>query len=211
MNRTFRIVGVVEQGVAGRVFAPIETLRCLANSGRAQSSMFFIRLRDDLDPRAAAELLSTALGADARVQLTSDYDELLKKELGRMYLYINATNALALIVCFLFILLTMYTFVLERTREIGILKALGMTRLGLVGLSMIEAVMISGAGVIVAISLSLLAKSVLAVRMPLLMVELPPAHIATAAVIGLVGGVGSALYPGWHAARLEPAQALAYE
>ena len=211
MGKRFRIVGVVELGVAGRVFAPIDTLRHMLNYGEPQCSMFFIKLRDDVDPVGALGFLTRELGSDVRVQLASDYQGLLEKELGKVYMYINATNALALIVCFLFILLTMYTFVLERTREIGILKSLGMTRLGLVGLSMTEALLISLGGVVIGVGLSFAAKAILAARLPLLTVELSAEHLAAAVLIGIAGGLASALYPGWHAARLEPAHALAYE
>ncbi|MBN2445860.1 MAG: ABC transporter permease [Phycisphaerae bacterium] len=211
LGREFRIVGVVESGVAGRVFAPIETLRLINDGGRQRSTMFFIKLRPGLDHLVAARLFTEQLGSTVQVQPTSDYGRRLQQELGKVFMYVNVTNTLALIVCFLFILLTMYTFVLERTREIGILKSLGVTRRGLIGLSMLEALLISSAGAVIGIALSFVAQAIIAMRLPLLTVELPPQHLATAVAIGLVGGIGSALYPGWRAARLEPAVALGYE
>lgn len=210
-GRTFRIVGVVERGVAGRVFAPIEALRDLLIAGDTRSSMFFIRLRDDVDPRAAANRFADTIGGTGQVHLTSDYGEQLQEDFAQVDMYMTATSGLALVVCFLFILLTMYTFVIERTREIGILKALGMTRTGLVLLSVTEALLISLAGVVISLGLSLAAKAFLAVRLPLLTVELPLARIGWAAVIGIVGGTLSALYPGYRAARLQPAVALSHE
>jgi putative ABC transport system permease protein len=211
MGRKFRIVGVVESGVAGRVFAPIEALRHIDIAGEPHSTVFFIKLRPGVEPHAAQAAFTTAAGNAGQVQLTSEYGSRLERELGRVYMYVNATNALALIVCFLFILLTMYTFVLERTREIGILKALGVSRRGLLWLSIAEALMISGTGTVIGIALAFVAKAIIAVRLPLLTVDLQPTYLAGAALIGLVGGVGSALYPGWRAARLDPAVALGYE
>jgi len=123
----------------------------------------------------------------------------------------TASSGLALVVCFLFILLTMYTFVLERTREIGILKALGVTRTGLVLLSVAEALLISGAGVVIGVALAGVAKGFFALRMPLLTLEISPERIGVAVLIGLIGGTCSALYPGWRAARLQPAVALSHE
>jgi putative ABC transport system permease protein len=115
------------------------------------------------------------------------------------------------VVCFLFILLTMYTMVVERTREIGILKSLGMTRLDLVRLSLTEASTVSGTGVALGIGLAFVAKWWLGIARPLLTCDLSGGLLAAAAVLGVAGGLLSALYPGYRAARLEPAVALSYE
>ncbi len=211
MGRDFRIVGVVETGVAGRVFAPIQTLREIAIDGKQNSSMFFVRLRSGLEQVAAADYFQRELGNSVRVELKGDYGRLLSESLAQVNLYLNASSGLALVVCFLFILLTMYTMVLERTREIGILKALGVTRLGLVRLSIYEALLISLLGTALGMLFAWGGRAGLAVLMPLLTVELAPQRLLIALAIGLCGGVASALYPGFRAARLQPAVALSYE
>ena len=211
MGHAFRITGVVEAGVAGRVFAPIQTLREMLNGGEPWSSMFFVKLRDDVDPLAAAEVFQAALGDEARVELKSEYGRLLHEAFAQVNTYMNASSGLALVVCFLFILLTMYTMVVERTREIGILKSLGMTRLGLLRLSLSEALVVSGSGVAIGIALAYVAKWALGILRPLLTVDLAGELLVAAILIGVLGGALSALYPGYRAARLEPAVALSYE
>lgn len=211
MGRDFRITGVVEAGVAGRVFVPIQTLRHMLNGGEPWSSMFFVKLRDHVDPLAAAEVFARALGSEARVELKSDYGRLLRESFAQVNQYLTASSGLALAVCFLFILLTMYTLVIERTREIGILKSLGVTRFGLVRLAVLEALMISVGGVVIGIGLAFLGRSLLAVIKPLLTVDLVASSLLLALGIGVIGGTLSALYPGYRAARLEPATALRYE
>ncbi len=211
MGREFRIVGVVETGVAGRVFAPLQTLREIALAGETKSSMFFVKLRPDVDPVTAADRLAAALGTAARVELKSQYGRLLRESFAQVNMYMNASSGLALVVCFLFILLTMYTIVIQRTREIGILKSLGVTRLDLLRLSVVEALMISLAGVVIGIGISYAAKWGLGVARPLLTVDLSSGLLLLAALIGVVGGVLSALYPGYRAARLDPAVALSHE
>ena len=211
MGRQFRIVAVVETGVAGRVFAPLQTMREIALAGEKKSSMFFIKLRTDVDPVAAADRFAAALGDAARVELKSEYGTLLRESFAQINMYMNASSGLALVVCFLFILLTMYTIVIQRTREIGILKALGVTRFDLLRLSIIEALLISCFGVLIGIGLAYAAKTALAVLRPLLTVDLSADLLLLAATIGVVGGVLSALYPGYRAARLDPVVALSHE
>lgn len=211
MGRRFRVVGVVEAGVAGRVFAPLQTLRETLVGGDRWSSMFFVKLRDDVRPADAIDQIQTALGDVARVELKSDYGRLLHKSFAQVNAYMTASSGLALVVSFLIILLTMYTMVVERTREIGILKSLGMSRLGLLRLSVSEALAVSLLGVGLGIGLALLAKWLLGILKPLLTVELAGGLLLVALAVGVVGGVLSALYPGYRAARLEPATALSFE
>ena len=211
MGQEFRIVGVVETGVAGRVFAPLQVLREIALAGEHKSSMYFVKLRAGVDPVNAADRLAAALGTSARVELKSDYGALLQESFAQVNMYMNASSGLALAVCFLFILLTMYTLVIQRTREIGVLKALGVTRRELLQLSILEALIISVAGVAVGIGLSYLTQWGLGVVKPLLTVALTPQLLLFAVGVGIIGGVLSALYPGYRAARLDPAAALSYE
>jgi putative ABC transport system permease protein len=211
MGQVFRIVGIIETGVAGRVFAPLQTLREIALAGEPSASMYFVRLRPGLDPVAAADFFQRGLGSDVRVELKSDYGRLLRESFAQVSLYLNASSGVALSACFLFILLTMYTTVIERTREIGILKSLGVGRGGLLRLSINEALLISLGGVAIGMVLAFLVRGVLLVYKPLLTVELAGRGLAAAVIVGVVGGVLSALYPGYRAARLDPAVALSAE
>ncbi|MCK4341078.1 MAG: ABC transporter permease [Phycisphaerae bacterium] len=211
MGQVFRIVGVVEAGVAGRVFAPLQTLREIVVAGETNASMYFIKLRPGLAADQAADRFQAALGMDARVELKSDYGRLLRDSFASVSLYMTASSGVALTVCFLFILLTMYTMVIERTREIGILKSLGVTRFGLIRLAVVEALLISLAGVAVGIGLAFGVRWFIVFLAPLLTVDLAAGQLLLAVVIGVVGGVLSALYPGYRAARLDPALALSSE
>jgi putative ABC transport system permease protein len=156
----------------------------------------------------AADAFQAALGTDARVELKGDYGKLLRESFASVGLYMDASSGVALAACFLFILLTMYTMVIERTREIGILKSLGVTRLDLLRLAVVQALLISLSGVAVGIGLAYGVRAFIAVSRPLLTVELAHGQLLLAALVGVVGGTLSALYPGYRAARLDPAVAL---
>ncbi len=202
----FRIVGVVEAGVAGRVFTSIQVLRHLKNAGVPWSSMFFVKLRDPSEAEAAADVI--AARTKARVELKSDYGRVLFQSFEQIYLYINIASGVALVVCFLIILLTMYTMVVERTREIGILRALGASRLMILGGALGESLLICISGTVLGIILAYSAKLGIEWSKPLLTVAIEPRWVLLALAIGIVGGTLSALYPGWRAARLDPGLAL---
>jgi len=208
-DHEFTIVGIVESGVAGRVFAPIHTMRHILNGGVPWSSMFFVKLADPSRAEEAADALAARL--HTKVELKDSYGRLLADSFHQVYLYINIASAVALVVCFLFVMLTMYTLILQRTREIGILKSLGASRRYLLGIAVAESVLICLGGTVFGIGLSYLARWVIEWLMPLATVHIEARWLAAAVVVGLVGGAASALYPGYRAARLDPAVALAYE
>ena len=208
-DREFSIVGIVESGVAGRVFTPIQSLRHILNGGVPWSSMFFVKLTDPALAEAAADILAEKTGA--KVELKSHYGQMLKESFTQVYLYLNAASTTALVVCFLFIMMTMYTLVLERTREIGVLKSLGASRRLLLANTVLEAVILCMAGTGVGVALSFLAKWLIETLLPLNTVSIEWRWLALAVVVGIVGGAISALYPGYRAARLDPAAALSHE
>jgi len=205
----FRVAGIVESGVAGRVFAPIQTMRHILNGGVPWSSMFFVKLTDASRAEEAASVLEAAVSA--KVEMKTAYGRLLADSFQQIYLYVNLASTVALAVCFLFVMLTMYTLVLQRTREIGILKSLGASRRYLLGIAVAESVLICLGGTVMGIGLSFGARWLIETLMPLATVRIEPRWLAAAVGVGVVGGAISALYPGYRAARLDPAVALAYE
>lgn len=226
LGRHFRIVGIVESGVAGRVFCPIQVLQLIKNGGVPWVSLFFVQLHlpSGSEPNAASEssgasapsyeeAVADALSGriKAKVEPKGAYRELMYESFAQIYLYINAASAVALIVCFLIILLSMYLMVLERTREIGILKSLGATRWYLVGEIVTEAVIVCLLGTLLGVAFSFGAKYGLEAARPLMTITIEPHFVLLAVLIGVVGGTLSALYPGCRAARLDPVAALSFE
>ncbi|MFO0974522.1 MAG: FtsX-like permease family protein [Phycisphaerae bacterium] len=214
LGRKFRIVGIVESGVAGRVFCPIQVLQHIKNSGLPWASMFFVRLAPgpagakNWADRCAAELARVTA---ARVELKTAYGDLLSESFAQVYMFVAIASAVSMSVCFLFILVTIYMNVLERTREIGILRALGATTGFLMRETLTEALLLCVAGTIGGIFLALGAKLGVEHFRPLLTVAIEPRFVLIALAIGIGGGVASALYPGYRAARLEPAAALNFD
>jgi putative ABC transport system permease protein len=104
----------------------------------------------------------------------------------------------------------MYTTITERTREIGILKAMGASRGYIVGIIEKEAILISFIGLVAGFAASLVAGYFIQ-RFYGLVFEYSWTWAMTAAAIGLVGGMLGALYPALRASNLDAVNALAYE
>jgi putative ABC transport system permease protein len=105
----------------------------------------------------------------------------------------------------------MYTAVIERTREIGILKSLGASRLYIVRVILRETLMLALAGIVLGIVISCFARPVIVYRFPTLRPEITSGWMLRATVIAILGAMLGAAYPAFKAARKDPIDALAYE
>jgi putative ABC transport system permease protein len=124
--------------------------------------------------------------------------------------FLRVLVVLAAIVSALVVMLAMYTTITERTREIGILKALGASRGYIVGIIEKEALLISLIGVVTGFVLSIITGALIH-RANGLFFEYSWKWALTAAAIGLLGGALGALYPAMRASNLDAVEALAHE
>jgi putative ABC transport system permease protein len=111
----------------------------------------------------------------------------------------------------LVIFLTMYTTVLERTRDIGVLKSLGASKLLIIRALLTETVLLCFLGIAAGIGLSYLVRAGFLAIFPTLSVLITPGWIIRAGLIALVGALFGASYPAWLASRKDAVQALSYE
>lgn len=126
-------------------------------------------------------------------------------------IFINTVILISVIVGVLVIFQAMYTAVMERTREIGILKALGASKLYIVNVILRETVLLAIAGIVVGIGFSLAASAGIAYRLPTLQLVPVWRWVARAALIAILSAIAGALYPAYKAAQKDPIDALAYE
>ena len=98
----------------------------------------------------------------------------------------------------------------ERTRQIGILKSLGMSKTAIAWVIEQEAIIVSVLGVVVGVLLTMLAKLAV-MRTTSLTIEIEPRWVLIALAVGLLGGTIGALYPALRAARQDAVDALSYE
>jgi putative ABC transport system permease protein len=136
--------------------------------------------------------------------------ELYKAGVPALNVFIDVVVSIATAVSMLVILLAMYTTVTERTRQIGILKSLGMSKTEIAWIIEQEAIIIGLLGLILGVALTLVVR-VAVMRVSLLEIEIEPGWILVASVTGLVAGTLGALYPAVRAARQDAVEALNFE
>jgi putative ABC transport system permease protein len=125
-------------------------------------------------------------------------------------MFIRVVIGIAVIIGFIVIFQSMYTAVMERTREIGILKSMGASKLYIVNIILRETVLLAIGGIIVGVVFSLLARTGIDHRSTLRVI-VTGGWILRATIIAIVGAIIGALYPAFKAARRDPIDALAYE
>jgi putative ABC transport system permease protein len=207
-ERPFTIVGIFEPAGGARIKIPLSTLQDQEGAeGRASAVLVAVN-----DPTKQDEVSAGIRERfpDDQIIFTRDLPELYASGVPALNVFIKVVVGVASAISMLVILLAMYTTVTERTRQIGILKALGMSKTGIAWVIEQEAIIVSLLGVTVGVLLTLIAR-VGVMRMTTLSVEIEPRWIGVALLVGIVGGSVGALYPALRAARQDAVDALSYE
>ena len=208
-DRPFRIVGVYEPPGGGRIKIPLKTMQeHLGVGGRATTVL--VACANPQEQEQLAERIHARFPDDQLI-FTRDLPELYATAaVPALNVFISVIVGVASSISVLVILLAMYTTVTERTRQIGILKALGMSSTTIAWVIEQEALIVSGLGVLLGLVLTF-AGRFLIMRLTSLTVDVEPRWVLISLAIGLAGGTVGALYPALRAARQDAVEALSYE
>jgi putative ABC transport system permease protein len=207
-DRSFTIVGVYEPPGGGRIKIPLKTMQEQEGAdGRASAILVACN-----DPAQQDEVAARILERfpDDQLIFTRDLPEIYATGVPALNVFIKVVVGVAAAISMLVILLAMYTTVTERTRQIGILKSLGMSKTAIAWVIEQEAIIVSVLGVAVGVVLTMVAR-VAVMRTTSLTIEIEPRWVLIALVVGLLGGTIGALYPALRAARQDAVEALSYE
>jgi putative ABC transport system permease protein len=212
LNHTFRISGIVEHGAGGRKFIPLATMQDLLGAPN-KASMFYVKLDDVKNyPAFRQEVLGTSGMKDYNLTSMQEWLSLVTPErLPGFSIAINVIIGVGVCIGFIVIFQSMYTAVMERTREIGILKSLGASKTYIVNVILRETVVLAIAGIVLGIVVSLITGMALRSHYRTLTVDIENRWIWRATIIAVVGALIGALYPAFKAAQKDPIDALAYE
>ncbi len=207
-ERPFTIVGVYEPPGGGRIKIPLSTMQDQGGSeGRA--SAVLVACNDPAEQEAVAARIQQRFPED-QIIFTRDLPELYASSIPALNVFLNVVVGVAAAISTLVVLLAMYTTVTERTRQIGILKALGMSKTAIAWIIQKEAILVSVLGVVVGVLLTYAVRFAV-MRLTSLTIEIEPQWIGVALLVGLLGGSIGALYPALRAARQDAVEALSYE
>ncbi len=209
MNREFKLVGVSRAGAGGRLYARIQDVQeAIGTPGKA--SFFLIKGRRGVQAEDLARALEEKFRGH-KITPVAQVSKAMQDNAVGLKQFKQALTGMAVVISFLVVLLAMYTTIIERTREIGILRAIGASQSTVVRLVVAESCLICVAGVVVGMLLAVAGRWLLPLVFPTLSVTLTREWTMIAAALGLTGGLLGSLYPAVKAARLDPIHALNFE
>jgi putative ABC transport system permease protein len=208
LDRQLTIVGVYEPELGPRIKMPLSTMQLALGVG-GKCSMIYVKCRDSKEQEQVAKAIVEKY-PEVRIIFTQNLPELYATGYTGFNVFLNIIAGLATIISLLVILLTMYTTVTERTRQIGILKSLGASKGFVAGVFVREALLISAIGIVSGLVFSLIARFFL-VKFLGWSIRIEVGYVLFACFAGIASGVIGAIYPALRAASQDPVEALSYE
>jgi putative ABC transport system permease protein len=199
---------VYEPPGGGRIKIPLATMQEQEGAEGRATAILVACSEPAKQDEIAARILERF--PDSQLIFTRDLPELYATGVPALNVFIKVVVGVAASISMLVILLAMYTTVTERTRQIGILKSLGMSKRSIAWVIEQEAIVVSFLGVAVGILLTMVARFAV-MRVTSLTIDIEPRWILIALAVGLLGGTIGALYPALRAARQDAVEALSYE
>jgi putative ABC transport system permease protein len=211
LNHDWRVSGIMESGKLTRIAVPLATMQA-AKGDQGKISQIYLKMDDSKRTHEEVKRLS---------KLLPDYPIKAMDEFTSMYTVENIPGlkgftvviiGIGVVIGFAVVCLSMYMAVLQRTREIGILKSMGGSKTFILGIILVEAGMLGVGGSILGILMSYgayyLIHTLVPASFPMIIVY---QWWPIAGGITLAATLFGALYPGLSAASHDPIEALAYE
>src|SRR6202049_3546890 len=184
LNHTFTISGIVAHGKGARYFIPLKTAQEIAGVEN-RVSMFYVRSKGDTEGARAERV---KLAPKNRGRAMSEYVTLMSSSnLPELKPFVRSMVGLGIVISFLVVLLNMHTMVMERTREVGILKALGFSRFDIVEMLLGETLVLTLLGSGFGIVVTFLTQAILKETNPGLMILITPRWVLSSIVLAVVG------------------------
>ncbi|GAB7003843.1 FtsX-like permease family protein [Nocardioides sp. AN3] len=209
-----RVVGIIEPNVVtGQINIGLDQLE--AAGVQRQDSSISIKLAPGADATTVHRALDKVVAPlpIVSVQDKQEFGDSVRGQVNQLLYMIYGLLALAIVIAVIGIVNTLGLSVLERTRELGLLRAIGLTRRQLRGMVTLESVAIAllGAvlGLVIGVGFGILLRQVLAENLTSL--GLPLGQLVAFLAISVVVGVLAAIVPAIRAGRLDVLRAIASE
>lgn len=211
MNHLWRVSGIFESGKLARVCAQLTVLQTLTGS-RRKLSQIYLKVDDSKRAQSVVDDLRAKLPGYFIHTMEEATSYLTINSVGLLRNFIGVVIGLAVVVGFIVVSMAMYTAVLERTRDIGILKALGASSGYILELLFRETLVIAIIGTVLGIAMTYGTQWLMMHAVPTsLTQETVYKWWPIAAAISITGALLGAIFPGWKAVKQDVIQALSYE
>lgn len=211
LNLPWHLRGIFEPGMLARLVVPLAKLQDITASTNKVTLVYVKLDNPSLKDEVIAQLRDKF--KDYRIYSSDEYTALYSvNSIPMLKQFIWVVIGLGVLVGFLVVFLSMYTAVLERTREIGVLKALGASPGYILNILLRETTLLAVVGSILGFVLSYGTRSLIQTLVPGTLVQaIVYDWWPITAAIALAGALLGAVYPGLKAARQDAIEALAYD
>jgi putative ABC transport system permease protein len=210
LNRNWHVCGIVEPGKLARIFLPLPLLQELTGNTN-KVTVVYVKLKDPSKTDAVVNEFKQRLG-DLKIYSMEEFASLLSIDnIPMLKTFIRVVIGLGIIFGAVTVSLAMYTAVLERTREIGILKALGASPAYILRLLLAETALLGAIGALVGIAFTYATRSLMNEFVPSMTTVIVPELWPIAICAAIAGALIGAIYPGLKAAKQDAIEAIAYD
>ena len=207
-GKPYKIVGVFSPPSSARIKMSLAAMQdALQNADKC--TYILVKLKDGEDEEKVAAKIDEVLPGN-KVNLTREFVIDSQQRLSSLNTFLRVLVGLGAFVSVTFVLLSMYTTITERRKEIGILKSLGASKSFIVKVIEGEAFIIGILGVVVGGIASAVASFLISSQFNLTF-EFSTGWGVTATAIAILGSLVGALYPAWRASGIDPVEVMVNE
>ncbi len=211
-GKKFKVVGLFSTGskIADRMMIiPIKTAREITGKEEGKVSMIYVEPKNPSQTEALRNTIELMFD-DVSAKSSSSYSESTNQILNTLSLFFITVSSIALMVGGIGILNTMLMSVSERTKEFGILKAIGWSKDDVLKLVMYESLCLGVIGGFTGIGFSFLLIALISPFLPFSFIVTPELLVMAFFISVLLSVIGG-IYPAFKAASLDPVTAIRYE
>ncbi len=205
-NQKYTVVGVFEPPSGSRIKMTLSSMQDVLEAD-GKCTYILVKVADGVDPNIVAARINEELPGN-KVHLTSDFIIDAHERVPGLGTFLNVMVGLGAFVSTIFVLLSMYTTITERKKEIGVLRSLGASKAFVVRAIESEAFVVGILGVILGLATAFLTSAVVGSLFDLDF-EFTLGWIGVAIFIAVAGSLVGALYPALRASAIDPAEVMA--
>ncbi len=206
-GKQYRIVGIFSPPSGSRTKLSLAGLQDAMQTDKC--TYILVKVNDGADVDTVAARVNQELPGN-KINLTRDLVIDAQERLPGLNTFLRVLVLLAAFVSTIFVLLSMYTTITERRKEIGILKSLGASTSFIISTIEGEAFVIGVLGILFGLLSSFVAAYLIGSQFGLAF-EFSSGWVLTATAIAVIGSLAGALYPAWRASKIDPVEVMVNE